>query len=93
MNVPTQRIVIISAKISPLKIITNTNDAIIGSTAISCISTIGVATVRSIAVLLVSMKNVDAKCKIFSTKKLSAGMHKIISSKSLLIEITSNKVN
>jgi hypothetical protein len=60
-------------------------EAIIGSTAISSIITIGAATVRSIDTLFVSMKNVDAKCKIFSTKKLSAGMHKIMSSKSLII--------
>jgi hypothetical protein len=60
-------------------------EAIMGSTAMSSIITIGAATVRSMDTLFVSMKNVDAKCKIFSTKKLSAGMHKIISSKSLLI--------
>lgn len=74
--------VITSARISLLKIITKTKDARIGIIAISCIITVGAATVRSILTLLVSIKKVAGKCNKFSSKKLRAGIHRIISSKS-----------
>lgn len=83
MKAPTVPIVRISARISPLKTIMKTKDARIGMIAISCISTVGVATVRSILVLPVNAKNVAGRCKQFKMKKLAPGIHRIISSKSL----------
>ena len=86
MNAPTVTIVRISARISPLKTMMKTKDAIMGRIAISWRRTVGVATVRSIFTLPVNAKNVAGRCKQFKMKKLAPGMHKIISSKSLFIK-------